>query len=557
MVPSGGVTAFARACVNALLKDEIAQPALLLVDDSPPAPSGGSALWHLQNRFFPPDSIAMHQMEPLDRYFAGVPARICRGQIGPEDIHAVRSANIDFILQFAFGDLNGDILTCAPYGVWAFRHGDAARYGGGPAAFWEIYTGDRVTAAVLERLTANGPVVLKRSYLPTARVSHRKNLQRIKACSAHMARWVCVDILHRRAGYLNDRPDATPAPLVKTPTNLQMLRFWSRIALNWVLYKLENQRIDDWNVGVIEQPPSRWLDPAYVPAIEWTEYRERGQAVADPFLLPGDSEIRILAEELHWFNEAGRIAEIRRGTDGRLSEITTALDIGVHMSYPYTFEHAGTVYCIPETAQVNEVRLYRLCADGTWDFVTTLLKNVPALDSTVLFANGKWWLLHSANGEPDEWSLYIWSAPDLTGPWMPHPANPVKTDVASTRPAGTPFWHEGQLYRPAQDGRNCYGGGLAINRVDVLSMDNFCETTVRYISPEICGRYRDGIHTLSSFGNRSIIDAKKHVWPPAFLISRFLSKRLRKRATKPFSYRNMSAAPVARERPSAVIPHSR
>ncbi len=45
----------------------------------------------------------------------------------------------------------------------------------------------------------------------------------------------------------------------------------------------------------------------------------------------------------------------------------------------------------------------------------------------------------------------------LEGPWEPHRRNPVKCDVRGSRPAGTPFVHGGELYRPAQDGSKRYG----------------------------------------------------------------------------------------------------
>jgi len=53
--------------------------------------------------------------------------------------------------------------------------------------------------------------------------------------------------------------------------------------------------------------------------------------------------------------------------------------------------------------------------------------------------------------------LRVWFADDLLGSWCPHPGNPVKPDIRSARPAGTPFVHDGALYRPAQDCSRTYG----------------------------------------------------------------------------------------------------
>ena len=61
--------------------------------------------------------------------------------------------------------------------------------------------------------------------------------------------------------------------------------------------------------------------------------------------------------------------------------------------------------------------------------------------------------------------LWAWHAPDPFGAWTAHVANPLKIDVTSSRPAGTPFVRDGVLYRPAQDGSHGYGAALSINQV--------------------------------------------------------------------------------------------
>ena len=92
---------------------------------------------------------------------------------------------------------------------------------------------------------------------------------------------------------------------------------------------------------------------------------------------------------------------------------------------------------------------------------------------------------------------------------FPHALNPVKTDVRSSRPAGTPFVHKGELFRPAQDGSESYGGGVAITRIDELTPTTFSEQVVSRVSPLVSSPYRDGIHTLSAVGNRTVIDGRR------------------------------------------------
>ena len=246
---------------------------------------------------------------------------------------------------------------------------------------------------------------------------------------------------------------------------------------------------------------------------------------------------RILVEEFDWETEKGRISELRLEATG--AYITPAIDEGSHLSYPYTFRHEGITYAIPESEKAGGIFLYRLDdATREWSQEAVLVEGVSALDATLFEHDGRWWLMYSQTGGCGPWSLYLQHAPDLKGPWEPHIANPVKTDVRSSRPGGHLFFHEGFLYRPCQDNRAGYGAALCIARIDELSVMRFRETPVRRIYPDPKGPYPDGIHTLSGRGSFTVIDGKRHTWPLALLWRRQLTKRLG-RKPRGFSYSNV------------------
>jgi hypothetical protein len=183
------------------------------------------------------------------------------------------------------------------------------------------------------------------------------------------------------------------------------------------------------------------------------------------------------------------------------------------MSYPYLFEHKGEIYCIPEIYQAREVCLYKAEEfPHKWVKVATLIKNIAAVDSTVFEYQGRWWLTCSDFDQDPFLTLFVWHAPDLFGPWEPHACNPVKIDIGSARPAGTPFVHNGQLYRPAQDSSKAYGGRIIVNRVVRLTPTEFKEEQVAVIEPEKNGPYPDGVHTISSVGNFTLIDGKRFMF---------------------------------------------
>ncbi len=115
------------------------------------------------------------------------------------------------------------------------------------------------------------------------------------------------------------------------------------------------------------------------------------------------------------------------------------------------------------------------------------------------------------HADQDEAKLFVFHAADLHGPWMPHALNPVKCDLRSSRPAGTPFIGEdGALYRPAQDCSRVYGGAVAVNRVTRLTPHEFEEVITTHLRPDLEGPCPDGLHTLSAAGDLTLVDGKWH-----------------------------------------------
>jgi hypothetical protein len=180
------------------------------------------------------------------------------------------------------------------------------------------------------------------------------------------------------------------------------------------------------------------------------------------------------------------------------------------MSYPYLLQYKGEIYCIPETHQAGEISLYKAQEfPYRWTKVTSLVSNFAGVDSTVFQYENRWWLacVDQHTGPYDK--LFIWHAPDLCGPWRAHEANPVKTDPHSSRPAGTPFAHDGYLYRPSQDCSRAFGGRIVLNRMLKLTPTEFKEEQAAVVEPDSSGPYPDGTHTLSSVGNVTLIDGDR------------------------------------------------
>ena len=121
-------------------------------------------------------------------------------------------------------------------------------------------------------------------------------------------------------------------------------------------------------------------------------------------------------------------------------------------------------------------------------------------------------MLYALNGpnERDMRELHVSFAESLTGPWTKHPQNPVRTGRASSRPGGSPFEHDGQLYLPTQDCTTGYGTAINLLRIERLTPEEFSAEIVKRLSPEgwIDG-FDTGLHTLSDGGGVTLIDLRR------------------------------------------------
>lgn len=276
---------------------------------------------------------------------------------------------------------------------------------------------------------------------------------------------------------------------------------------------------DLYNVGLVQAPIHYFLDQKWRPEIHWLPEQSRGGVfLADPFGIEFNNKQYILCEYFDYREPKGRIvgAEIR--DQMHVGDLRDAIVTPCHISYPFLFTHEQNVFCIPETSRADEVALFKMeempCK---WKKESVLLNGIRALDPSIIQYDGRWWLFYG-DRRTNHANLYVSYADSLYGPWFPHAKQPVKVDLASSRPGGTPFIHMGKLYRPAQDCTTVYGGRIVINEVVALSPDAFEEKVVAVVEPDENGPYPNGLHTLSALGNMTLIDSKREMLIPVAVV---------------------------------------
>jgi hypothetical protein len=138
------------------------------------------------------------------------------------------------------------------------------------------------------------------------------------------------------------------------------------------------------------------------------------------------------------------------------------------------------------------------------------MKDVVALDSTLLHYDGKWWLFtilveHEGAAAYDELFLFYADSP-VADYWHRHPDSPIVSDARRARPAGRIFEHRGELVRPAQDCGPRYGYGLRFHRIQELSVSAYAETEIATAEPRWHSRIK-AVHTFAYTGHLTMIDA--------------------------------------------------
>jgi len=438
-----------------------------------------------------------------------------------DDVETIRNHNIDVFIRLGFRLLRGSILDSAACGVWSYHHGDNRVVRGGPAGFWETFDNHPWTGMIVQILNEdfdNGQV-LYRSYSATETRSPRLN-----RCGFY---WKGVAIIPRMLRELHSiggerfqaKLDSKNEDLEfysgrshTQPTNLQFLCLLPRFVLNYAKIKFRwwftrDQWIlmYDFRDGL---STSFWRFKKLVPP--------KDRFWADPHIVFKDDRYYVFFEDCPWDSEKGRISLMIMEGDGTHGEPVPILERPYHLSYPFIFEWEGEHYMIPETMDNRTIEVYR-CVEFpyNWEFHTTLMDDIDAVDATLLHYQDKWWLFANIGEHPgistmDELFLF-YSHDPLGNDWTPHPMNPIVSDVRSARPAGRIFEHNGRIYRPSQNSSGGYGRGLCLNHIDRLTESEYQEHQVSSAAPN-WDKDIIGLHTFNHAARLTMIDAKLRRW---------------------------------------------
>ncbi|UOQ66416.1 glucosamine inositolphosphorylceramide transferase family protein [Hymenobacter volaticus] len=479
----------------------------------------GSLLWQRYLKWFYRPS-ALLQTTTASDFALNVPRLTCtpqlqaaKVQLDETTVAAISSYQLDFILSFADQSISSLVANLTQVGVWYFQFGAQSNKPNLPIGFWETHTHKMVTPATLYQLAGTGETtVLKQGYFRT--LPHSLSLSAAtlyKECSnwpADMCRQLLAGC-KLPSSALQSLPAVSE---VQVPSNTATLRFLGQLVKQKVqqLYNVYLQA-DQWNMGVVDRPIQDFLRPETLRGVKVDApvLPSRNVFYADCFARQEASGAVIYFEAYDYRVRRGNISRLNYPWEqGSVPELV--LDFPFHLSYPFLFGP----YCIPEAWVTNGIRMYDLRKPVTDHTTGQLLLEAPAVDSTLLEYDGRYWLFYTRMDRDPMLNLYISYADRIEGPWHEHPQNPVKTDIRSARPAGPFFEEGGKLYRPAQDCAKDYGYGITINEVLTLTTTEYVEREASVLtSPH--PDYPDGLHTIVAVdATRTIIDFKRRRFIP-------------------------------------------
>jgi len=274
-------------------------------------------------------------------------------------------------------------------------------------------------------------------------------------------------------------------------------------------------RKDIWRPAIVGAPIAAIVARGSIAGLPLTWLPPMGsfRFLADPFGHWRDGLLHVFVEAYDYRVRIGAIEVLRYDADLTLVDRAWALREPWHLSYPIVWEAEGTTWMLPEAHRSGGLTLYRAVDFPTrWEPACRIDLDHVAIDATPLWHDGLWWLFYSpASGKRDRTAaLHVAFAERLTGPWRPHPLNPVRHDAASARPGGTAQAIDGHVMLPVQDCSATYGGAIRPLWFDRLDPSR----AEMRAGPPIGGGatlapYSEGLHTLAAAGEVTLIDAKR------------------------------------------------
>lgn len=285
-----------------------------------------------------------------------------------------------------------------------------------------------------------------------------------------------------------------------------LLLHWLRMEMRHSFSIKTRPATGEWNLGIYPHPISSLLEEEGNTNVRWLTSPSPGSSRTEPFgYHHTDGQFNVLYRKNDGPGSIGTIARIRPKSDGVLKRSRTMLSTASPLGYPFVVARPDGVHVVISYPHQQRTELFRVPgSNDALDHVRTLLDKA-LMNPTLVEHGGRWWLFGTDLDAPDG-VLRIHHAATFEGPYIPHAQDPVKMTGSGCRPAGTPFVHDGHLWRPSLDNSDQNVPAVILNRILELTPDRFQEEAVRTFTGFPGTLYGSGIRTVCDMGDFTLVD---------------------------------------------------
>lgn len=259
---------------------------------------------------------------------------------------------------------------------------------------------------------------------------------------------------------------------------------------------------DFWRIGLIQAPSISVINHGLEKFdIKWFNFTKK-DFEADPFIFMINKKYFIAYEIFDYSHGNGKI-ECVDLEGNRYPFFDDINAITGHKSYPFIFKENGNIYSIVETSDLDEISIY-FFNGAKFIKKKTLLNNEKYIDTNIKKIDNIFYLFTSTANEPFKQLLFY--SDSLFGEYQLHPSSPISNNKKNGRNGGPIIEDNGRYYRIGQNCEHTYGGSLQVMQIEIISTDNYQERYFKDVMPT--KPFSDGIHTLSYWGDCTVIDSK-------------------------------------------------
>ena len=447
----------------------------------------------------------LEQPELFSRHFNEVEATIALEGIEP-----------DILLNFSQEAVSGQLLKLAKYGVLTFKVEGQCCPGSPTTAYYSLIAGKPEIECYVTLTKDDAPeTVVCRSSVAIFSNSIHINRNRVLGLAELLIPraielfFLKDDRLMSKINRNTSNNYLTALPDLKSPSSFEALKNLIRIQIHSLKKKVLYLDNENWFLHYRNSDTFNPLTGRYDDFLRLEA--PSGYYWADPFVVYEQDKYYLFVEEYIYKTGRGHLAVLKPDDKGLYGKSEVILKKPYHLSYPFVFKYDGEYFMIPETKSEKVVQIYR-CTNfpDNWEYVTNLMENVAAADTTVFYYRNKWWLFTSIdilnNTDIGFGELFLFYADDLfSGRWQSHPQNPIVTDISQSRPAGRIFELNGTLIRPSQDCSGGYGKAVNLNQIVKLTEMEYEEKRTRRLAPDWDPNLV-GMHTFNSDHGFYVLD---------------------------------------------------